>query len=164
MKCYKAPWSKTLIVMSLLATMLCIGIVFGTPLLPAPKHGGEVGSLMRWLLVPVAAACALFTARGYTITQDAILVHRLLWATRLSRAGLKSVSFEPGVMCRSVRTCGNGGFFSFTGYYWNKTLKSYRAFVTDPTKTVVLRYEQRTIVVSPDPPKEFVTELGSTLD
>jgi len=160
MKTYKAPWSTSLIVVSVLATLLCLGITFGIPLLPAPKHGGDVGMWLRWLPLVLVFSCALFTVRGYTITPDSILVHRLLWATRLPRTGMKSAEFLPGVMCKSLRTCGNGGFFSFTGFYWSKTLRSYRAYVTDLRRTVVLRYERRTIVVSPDSPEEFVRQLS----
>lgn len=159
MKAFTAPWSKSLIVMSSLATLLCLGITFG--LLPHTR-GINAGPL-RWVdLLPAAMVptCALFAIRGYVITPDAILVRRLLWATRLPRAGLQSASFEPDAMRRSLRTCGNGGFFSFTGFYWNKTMRSYRAFVTDPRRAVVLRYERRTIVVSPGEPEEFVRELG----
>jgi len=86
--------------------------------LPCPKHGGEVGMWLRWLPLVLVFGCALFTVGGYTITPDAILVQRLLWATRLPRAGLKSAEFVPKAMCRSLRTCGNGGFFhspAFTG-------------------------------------------------
>jgi len=158
MKTYKAPWGTTLIVMSALATLLCLGITFGIPLLPAPKHG--LGMWLRWLPLVLVFACALFTVRGYTITPDAILVHRLLWATRLPRAGLKSAEFVPKAMCKSLRTCGNGGFFSFTGFYWSKTLRSYRAYVTDLRLTVVLRYGRRTVVVSPDAPENFVRDLA----
>jgi len=73
---------------------------------------------LRWLPLILVFGCALFTVGGYTITPDAILVQRLLWATRLPRAGLKSAEFVPKAMCRSLRTCGNGGFFhspAFTG-------------------------------------------------
>jgi len=63
-------------------------------------------------------------------------------------------------MCKSIRTCGNGGFFSFTGFYWSRKLKSYRAYVTDLRRTVVLRYERRTILLSPDSPEDFVRELS----
>ena len=112
--------------------------------------------LMQRLMLPMAMAIQLQLQR---ITPDAILVHRLLWATHLPRAGLQSAEFVPNAMCKSLRTCGNGGFFSFTGFYWSKTLRSYRAYVTDLRRTVVLRYERRTVVVSPDSPEDFVREL-----
>jgi hypothetical protein len=158
MKTYKAPWSSLLIVMSVFATVLCLGITLATPFLATPKHGWEMW--FRWLPLALMLGCGLFTVRGYTITSDAILVHRLLWSTRLPRTGLQSAEFMPGAMGKSIRTCGNGGFFSFSGFYWNKPLKSYRAYVTDQRRTVVLRYEGRTIVVSPGEPEDFVRELS----
>ena len=51
---------------------------------------------------------------------------------------------------------GNGGLFSFSGWYCNKALGTYRAWVTDPGKTVVLRYGVKTVVVSPSEPEAFV--------
>jgi Bacterial PH domain len=66
----------------------------------------------------------------------------------------------PKAMNKSLRTCGNGGGFSFTGWYWSKSLGFYRAFVTDLNRTVVLRFENRTVVVSPGEPEDFVGELN----
>jgi hypothetical protein len=62
----------------------------------------------------------------------------------------------------SIRTFGNGGFFSFSGFYRNKLLGAYRAFVTDRHQTVVLRYGGRTVVVSPSSPEEFAHEFVSS--
>jgi hypothetical protein len=98
--------------------------------------------------------------RGYAIADDAILIRRLFWTTRLDRNGLKSAEFVAKVMNKSLRTCGNGGGFSFTGWYWNKSLGFYRAFVTDLNRTVVLRFGTRTVVVSPEDPEDFVEELN----
>jgi len=159
MKNYRAPWCTALIVVSILATLLCFGIVFGTPLLPQPKHGGEVGMWFRWLMLLLPAVCALFTIRGFAITPDAILVHRLFWSTRLLREGLQSASYEPNAMRKSIRTCGNGGFYSITGWYWSKSLGAYRAYVTDTRQTVVLRFDRGTVVLSPGEPEEFVRTL-----
>lgn len=59
----------------------------------------------------------------------------------------------------SLRLCGNGGMFSFTGWYRNRALGVYRAFVTDLKSTVVLKFAKRTIVVSPERPEEFAAEI-----
>ncbi len=160
MKRYEAPWSKSLILMSLLVTVVLLGISavawWEATAKPLPLE-------FRWLaLLPLIFlfGAALFTIRGYTISSDAILVHRLLWSTRLPRIGLESACVEPDVMRRSLRTLGNGGAFSITGFYHNKRLGSYRAFVTDPRRTVVLRYANRRVVVSPEAPESFVNDLG----
>ena len=78
----------------------------------------------------------------------------------MSRAGLESAQIEPDAMRRSLRTFGNGGAFSFSGIYYNKRLGSYRAFVTDPRRTVVLCYANRRIVLSPAAPQAFVSDLA----
>jgi hypothetical protein len=157
-KHFKAPWCTLLIVVSALATLLCVGITVKTQ--PwAARHGN---GWLAWLPLALVFGCALFTIRGYTITPDAILVHRLFWATRLPRAGLQSARVDPQAIRWSIRACGNGGFISASGFYWNKSLGFYRMFLTDPRRAVVLKFARRTIVVSPDPPEEFVRELGTT--
>jgi hypothetical protein len=160
MKRYKAPWSTSLIVMSLFVTVLCLGVSGSAWWAAAVKH--QPAALRCAVLFPlVLLICtALFTIRGYSTTSDAILVHRLLWSTPLPRVGLESAQVEPDAMRGSLRTLGNGGAFSFSGSSYNKRLGSYRAFVTDPRRAVVLRYASRRIVVSPDTPENFVYELG----
>ena len=160
MKTYRAPWSTSLIVFSLLVTVLCVGISAVAWWESDVKHAG---SPSRWLaLLPLFLlfATAPFTIRGYTIAPDVILVHRLLWSTPLPRVGLESAQVEPDAMRRSLRTFGNGGAFSFTGFYYNKRLGSYRAFVTDPRRAVVLRYSYRRVVLSPGQPGDFVNDLA----
>jgi hypothetical protein len=155
MKTFKAPWSTSLIVISSLATVLCSGIAIGMFWKP--------GGIPPWLAVlPLALICgaSLFTIRGYTVTSDAILVHRLFWTTRLPIADLQSAQFEPSAMESSIRTFGNGGVFSFTGFFRNKRLGGYQAFVTHPHRTVVLHFSNRTVVVSPAAPEEFVQDIG----
>jgi hypothetical protein len=103
---------------------------------------------------------ALFTIRGYSLSSDSILVQRLLWSTVLPRTGLESAEVDQEAMRGSLRTFGNGGAFSFTGFYYNKRLGSYRAYVTDPHRTVVLRYANRRVVLSPATPEDFVQDLA----
>jgi hypothetical protein len=62
-------------------------------------------------------------------------------------------------MAGSIRVFGNGGLFSFTGLYQNKRLGSYRAYVTDDKRTVVVRLKEKTIVISPEFPDEFVRTI-----
>jgi hypothetical protein len=157
-KHFKAPWCASLIVVSTLLTVVCVGVTVGAQ----PWAARQGHSWLAWLPLALVVGCALFTIRGYTITSDAILVYRLFWATRLPRAGLQSARMDPKALRWSLRTCGNGGFFSITGWYWNKSLGAYRAFVTDPRRAVVLKFARRTLVVSPESPEDFVRELGIT--
>jgi len=158
MKTYQAPWGRALIVISGLLVFLSIASLVGLPMLLANVPQG-MALWAPWLLPAIVLCCLPFMIRGYAITEDAILIRRLFCTTRLDRNGLKSAEVVPKAMGRSLRTFGNGGGFSFTGWYWSKSLGFYRAFVTDLNRTVVLRFGNRTVVVSPDDPVEFVNEL-----
>lgn len=158
MKTYKAPWGRALIVVSTLLVVLSVAnVVLFQFLLPEEPRGLVL--VAQWTLPLIVLACLPFMIRGYEITEDAILIRRPFWTTRLDRAGLKSAEVIPKAMSKSLRTCGNGGGFSITGCYWSKPLGFYRAFVTDLNRTVVLRFESRTVVVSPGEPEDFVKEL-----
>jgi hypothetical protein len=160
MKHYEAPWSTSLIVMSVLTTLICLGVSAVTWLNPATRHLPGVHGYLTLLPLVILFGTALFTIRGYSVSSDCILVHRLLWQTLLPRVGLESAQVEPEAMRGSMRTFGNGGAFSFTGFYYNKRLGSYRAYVTDPRRCVVLRYANRRVVLSPASPADFVSDLG----
>lgn len=159
MKTYQAPWGRSLVVISSLLVVLSIANVVGFGMLLPPDEPRALVLLAQWTLPVIVLACLPFMIRGYAITEDAILIRRLFWTTRLLRDGLKSAEVVPKAMSKSLRTCGNGGGFSFTGWYWSKSLGVYRAFVTDLNRTVVLRFDKRTVVVSPDEPEDFVNEL-----
>ena len=160
MRHYEAPWSTSLIVISALTTVVLLGVSAGAWW---EAHANHHQAALGWVtLLPLLLlfGCALWTIRGYTISSDSILVHRLLWSTELPKTGLVSAEVDLEAMRGSLRTFGNGGAFSFTGFYYNKRLRSYRAYVTDPHRTVVLRYANRRVVLSPDKPEDFVQELA----
>ena len=159
MHTHKAPWGKPLIIVSALVAVLCIGAAVATPLV-LPGEAGFHVHLLRWLPPGLLLGMLPFVVRSYTITDDAILIRRLFWNTRLERRLLVSAEIAPKVMNKSLRACGNGGGFSFTGWYWNRQLGLYRAFVTDLNRTVVLKFRLRNIVVSPENPAAFVEDLG----
>ena len=148
---FKAPWSPSLKWMSWGTTfVLCAGAVaFAVMKL----------YLVALLLPLVLLAAAPFTIRGYAIRGDRLVVHRLFWDTDLSLADLQAAESNPCAMKKSWRTAGNGGLFSFTGYFSNKALGDYRALVTHPAHSVILRFPAETVVVSPDSPEAFIQSI-----
>jgi hypothetical protein len=151
---FGAPWAVSLRIASGLTSVLLVGVlVFGLTTRSQPN----VVRLLMVLGPPLGiAAGVLFAIRGYELGGEALYVLRPCWRSRVSLAGLVGVSFRPGALRRSLRTCGNGGFFSFTGWYWNKELGSYRLFGTDPKRAVVLEFERRRVVVTPEEPEVFI--------
>lgn len=158
MKTYQAPWGKPLKIVSALLAVLAVASLVGAPFLAGNIPGVGL-HLARWLLPVVVLGSLPFMVKGYEITDGAILVRRPLWKTRLDRVALTSAEVMPKAMRKCIRTCGNGGCFSFTGWYWSSYLGSFTAYVTDNERTVVLRFGKKTVVVSPDRPEDFVKEL-----
>jgi len=116
-----------------------------------------------WLLilVPVLSlvVSAAFMVRGYVLTDTALIVKRPGWTSRLDLSRLNSAVVDPDALQGSLRLFGNGGFFSFTGWFRNKKFGVYRAFATDAKKAVVLRFADKTVVITPDDPQKFVAEI-----
>lgn len=163
MKHFSAPWGSPLRWMSLLATVACVSAALASAFRPQWSLSAWSGILATAGPLLVLAFAAPFVIRGYTVAGSALLIHRLLWDTRVPLQGLLSIESRPGAMSKSMRTCGNGGLYSFTGWYWSRSLGSYGAYVTDLTRTVVLRFKGRTIVVSPGSPDEFVACMSPHL-
>ncbi len=69
------------------------------------------------------------------------------------------MTLDPDALRGSIRLFGNGGMFSFTGLFRSPKLGRYRAYVTDPARTVTLRFADRVVVVSPSDPAAFVRDL-----
>ena len=162
MKSYPAPWSKSLIVTSILVVLLCLALAC---LLPLSFSKEAISLPFNRLWVPIAlllipAGCLPFWIRGYSVTDDAIRIHRLFATKVLPRDGLKSAEVLPHIMRGSIRLCGIGGVFSFTGFFWNRKLRTYRAYVSDPSLAVVLKFTNRPVVISPGDPSAFVRDLG----
>lgn len=124
MSIYNAPWSKSLALTTCGFSIALVGISV------ALFYAG------LWFIAPIPLAIpaflALFIVRGYSITPDAVLIHRTFWFTRLEINALQSVWIDPNAMEKSTRTGGVDGMFVTTGYFSNEKLGDFRTFVTDP--------------------------------
>lgn len=170
---FGAPWGRSLLVASSVQVVFLVAVgtapVFFAALEPEP-------GAQKWLAaffggaIPLAilAVAARFAVRGYTVTDVSIRVHRPGWSSTLPLDQLESATVSPYAMRRSRRELANGGLFSYTGGFHNAELGSYRAFVTDHARTVVLRFPvraagDRVVVLSPDNPEAFAALLSRVL-
>ena len=148
---YRARWSGLLKSISLGVTVLLLTL---TAVVPFP------GPL---LLIALLVGTGAFAVYGFTIQDDEILIHRTGWSYRLDVSDLVRARAEPHATLGSIRTFGNGGMYGFTGKFHNHILGSYRAWMTNSDDTVVLEFEDRTVVISPEDPVAFVAELHAAL-
>jgi hypothetical protein len=158
-----APWPVSLKVVSAAATVLLLGATFA--LYRAVPRGTRVpfaegfGTFVFVVPLAILLVALCFLVRGYELDGTGLYVERLLWRTRIELGGLTRAWHDPSAMRRSLRLIGNGGLYAVTGIFQNRTLGRYRAFVTDPKLAVVLRYESRTIVLSPAYPDALLRHL-----
>lgn len=150
---FDAPWGTSLRWM----TAVTVAVLLALAAFGAATSGGDAYRLLALTVLPLAILLGAipFSILGYRITGDFLLIRRPLWTTRVDLCGLREVRADPKAMSGSLRLFGNGGLFSFTGRFRNSSLGSYRAWVTDPARAVVLELPGRTVVVSPDRPAEM---------
>jgi hypothetical protein len=122
-------------------------------------------TLLPMVLAPTIALAILlpvgFFQRvlKYRLTATELEVLRPRRVNRFPIAQLESVEADPRAMEWSLKVIGNDGLGAITGQFRNRKLGAYRALVTDRDRAVVLRWPDRTLVVSPDRPHDFVDEL-----
>ena len=162
---FKAPWGASLIFM----TALCIVILLGVSLIGIFFGPRQNISFFPWIIAMVIfplitlIISVFFIIRGYIITDDFLFIQRLGWKSKVDLTDLVSAEYNPDAMDSSIRTFGNGGLFAFAGAFYNKNIGSYRAFATIPERSVVLKFQKHTVVVTPDKPKEFVEKIKNVL-
>lgn len=154
---YAAPWGTGVEIITVGGMVLLTGIpLFNFFAVPRSHPVWSLGLLLPLSILIGSAVCVI---RGYELTADSVMVKRLGWRSRIDLTSLVSAETDPKAMARSLRTFGNGGLFCFAGRFRNRHLGPYRAFAMDPKRSVVLRFPDRTVVVTPDRPDEFVARI-----
>ena len=160
-----APWPTSLKVLSLIGTIIVLAVSCGAyRAIPAPAgFTHDFGLVVAFIPLAALIGAVLLVVRGYTVEPRQLSVQRLLSSTTISLSGLTRVWADPGVCKGSLRIFGNGGLFSFSGWFQNERLGRYRLFATDMRNAVVLQFPARVIVVSPADPHAFVRHLHTVV-
>jgi len=161
---FRAPWSRSL----RLATGLSVAI-----LLVLPALGALIGPRTLWLwwvamvILPLAVLVGAlpFMVRGYVLTENSLEIRRLGWVTTLPLRGLEAASGDVELLKGSLRIFGNGGLFSISGWFWNRRLGVYRAFATDPSRAVFLKFrDRRPVLITPHDTQHFLVRVRKLIE
>ncbi len=144
-----------------MATVILLAVLLGAVVVfvVLPKMPWWVRLVGIATEVLILVLCALWAIRGYEVTPDGLYVNRLFWKTRIELSGLRSAALDPDAVRGAVKIWGTDGLFGIYGLFQNKALGRFRVFATDRARAVVLRFERRTVVVTPDHPEEFVRQV-----
>lgn len=152
---FAAPWSPALMWISWGVSAGFILAIVITWINAAPAAW-----LISIILLLTVMITALFTVKGYELKGDSLFIQRLFWQTKIDLRHIQSVSVAPNAFKKAFKTCGNGGLFSFSGYYWSKSLGKFKCYATDTNRSVLLEIDGKKIVITPDSPEGFVRALG----
>ncbi|HEX6372103.1 MAG TPA: PH domain-containing protein [Longimicrobium sp.] len=124
----------------------------------------EGSTLSAGVLLTGLLLLGLLAVRGYTVQPGELVVRRPGWSTRIDLTGLAEVAPAPRVLDGALSLLSTRGVFGVVGVVRARPLGTCRAYVTDPARTVVLRFRSRSpVVVSPRAPDAFVAALRAEL-
>ncbi len=156
---YRAEWGTLTKVVTYGVAVLLIGlpILFMVIDMNIPT----VELLIAVVMPPsILVLTAPFMVRGYTVTPDQLIIHRLGWANKFNLVELQEISADANMITGSWRMLGSGGLFGFFGLFRNRQLGTYHAYITDLNKVVVMKFASKTIVVSPHDPHDFIDKVN----
>ncbi len=120
------------------------------------------GVMSRNLLIAAVGLVVLglayvFSPRGYAISQDSILVKRMIGAVRVPLSGIRVVRAAAASDFRGcIRLFGSGGLFGYYGTFRTTALGKCTWYMTDRSKAVVVMAEGKTVLLSPEDVEGFL--------
>lgn len=82
-------------------------------------------------------------------------IHRLGWSKKFNLSELTLLQHEKNVLMGSIRVFGNGGLFAYVGKFRNTILGNYNAYLTNTEDCLVIGFEKKKIVISPEKPEQL---------
>ncbi len=148
----------TLLLLAMVPTIVGTAAIFD---IPRAAFWALVGSALLGPLV--LAICGLYAPRSIDVTAEAVLVRRIVPPARIPLSEIRSVERIGKMSGLTLRTCGVGGFMGNYGYFWNKSLGSFRLYATRSSDFVVLHTGGKPVVVTPGESEAFVRALEPLL-
>jgi len=168
-----APRSSMIKVVTWLSCVIVPAVVIA-PIVMSASHS-KLASLpsgsMRTLVFATMSLGALIALIGLVagwfcsritslkLSGQTLSINLTFWSARFDLAGLRSVDVDAKALKGTLRTFGNGGLGAYHGYFYSKRMGKFRAYVTDTSRAVVLRWENKCVVVSPGDTEYFIEEV-----
>ena len=142
--------------MTALAGVLLLGII------AAGVINGRASTIQQVAMIGLPAlllvATALFAVLRYEVDDEGLHVVRPIGRLRIA-GEVTAIAADDTAAKGAIRTFGNGGVFSFTGYYRLPRYGHCRLWVTDMHHLVVIHGDRGCVVVSPIQRDAFVAAV-----
>jgi hypothetical protein len=162
---FEAPWDGSLsaitigaiaLVLAVTAFVISAGLRSGDSVL----LGVTIAATLPGLLSVFGCYC--WSPRAYAIGVTGVRIERLVGAIELPLSSIREVQPLDDTM-RLKRVFGVGGVFGYYGTYSEAELGNVKLYATRSAGRVALVTAEGTVVVTPEPPGLFVSEVRSRL-
>jgi hypothetical protein len=159
---FRAPWSRQLKIVTAIGAGIYVALMWiGAMLSP------HLDGVVRWVLagIPLLILCAFASTlvRGYTLTQDELLIKHLGRIQRIPLNTIDAVEGNALALRGAIPLWANYGFFAYTGWYWSRSVGIVRAYASDPSRAIILRCGRRKVVITPHDPQQFIMRARTLL-
>lgn len=152
---FSTSWDKRVKTVSGLVTLVLVGVLLET-FARLDRFSSQIIALRIGLVVLIGITSISWFIRGYTITSDSILINHPGWTTKLDLKKLSSASRVPVGAYAGIGLFGVWGAYSVTGIAYSSTYGLHRRYLTNRWNSVVLKFGDKVVLVSPDNPDEFI--------
>lgn len=146
-----------------LTTLIIGGALLGAAIYGLIKHRYGMTYTLGMAILPIGILLAtfIFTVLGYQITEQGIYVLRPIGKKLIAPNKIKTVELDNDALNGATRTFGNAGMFSINGWFYLPEYGRSRLWVTDTNKLVVIQYDDKTVLVSPEDSVGFISKARS---
>lgn len=154
----KFHWSKMVWILSIITTLLLLGVSLST--LFIPDQDSEIGTLIVMIcIIPLPLVCFALSPRRLYLFGNSLIIKRWIGQVTIPTQDITSVEeADRWLVLRSTRTMGNGGYFGYYGHYYNRHYGKFRMFATETTNLYLIRTNRHNYVISCTN-KELIAEL-----
>ena len=148
---FSASYDRTTKIVSAVVVVFLLAVGF-------VPHSVFVGGLSVAVLILAFA----YSPRGYLISEQAVIVRRLIGNVRLPLEGVREARRTTADDFRGcMRLWGSGGLFGYYGLFRTSKLGKCSWYVTNRRNTVVLVTGAKTALFSPDDVDGFLAAIGT---
>lgn len=161
---YKSSYDNLTKIVTIGVTILLAFIFFFPIIFIKDGSNDETSIYSRAVLISFYFITYGFSTKGYQLTQDEVIIQRLLGNVKIKRSEILSVEIiEKEQMGWLIRTFGVGGLFGYWGRFSSSKLGSMTWYATRKNKIVLItKINKKKIVITPDKAEQFIADFNSS--
>lgn len=135
---FKCAWSRLVTTITIVVLAL-VGFVFF-------NFGSSNNSIFFFVSFIVLLGTFAYMPVYIEVTQDALIVKRVLGSLVIHRKDIESIGLCPSQF--GFRKFGSGGLFGYLGWFWNRDIGNYFSYSTDENSQILIVTPSRKYVIS----------------